>query len=129
SMLTVAASGILAARGRQAASVRHRPVARARRVAQIDVDRKSGAINVKRLVAAQDMGIVINPDDAKMQMEGCMTQGLGYVLSEELQFKGGDILDRNFDTYELPRFAILPRIETVLIKNDDLTPAGGGEPG
>ena len=96
--------------------------------AEVAVDKKTGAINVKRLVAAQDMGIVINPDGAKMQMEGCMTQGLGYVLSEELNFKGGDILDRNFDTYELPRFTAVPRMETILIKNDDLAPQGGGEP-
>jgi nicotinate dehydrogenase subunit B len=96
--------------------------------AQVEVDKKTGAINVKRLVAAQDMGLVINPEGAKMQMEGCMTQGLGYVLSEELNFKGGEILDRNFDTYELPRFAIVPRIETILIKNDELAPQGGGEP-
>ena len=86
------------------------------------------ARSVKRVVAAQDMGVVINPTGAKMQMEGCIAMGLGYVLSEELRFRGGDIADRNFDTYELPRFAILPRIETVLIKNDELTPQGGGEP-
>jgi Aerobic-type carbon monoxide dehydrogenase, large subunit CoxL/CutL homologs len=74
------------------------------------------------------MGLVINPEGAKMQMEGCVNMGLGYVLSEELRFQGGDILDRNFDTYELPRFAIVPHIETILIRNDELAPQGGGEP-
>ena len=54
--------------------------------------------------------------------------GLGYVLTEELRFSGGEILDRNFDTYELPRFSWLPRIETVLVQNDELAPQGGGEP-
>ncbi|HEV2718910.1 MAG TPA: molybdopterin cofactor-binding domain-containing protein [Thermoanaerobaculia bacterium] len=96
--------------------------------AEVAVDKKSGAIQVKRVVAAQDMGVVINPMGAKMQMEGCITMGLGYVLSEELRFKGGDIADRNFDTYELPRFSAVPRIETLLIKNDELAPQGGGEP-
>jgi len=96
--------------------------------AEVAVDRKSGAITVKRIVAAQDMGIVINPDGAKMQMEGCITMGLGYVLSEELNFHGGEIADRNFATYELPRFSTVPRIETLLVKNDDLAPQGGGEP-
>jgi nicotinate dehydrogenase subunit B len=96
--------------------------------AEVAVDRKSGAIAVKRVVAVQDMGLVINPDGARMQMEGCITMGLGYVLSEELNFRGGEIVDRNFDTYELPRFAAVPRIETLLIKNDDLAPQGGGEP-
>jgi isoquinoline 1-oxidoreductase len=97
-------------------------------VAEVDVDRKTGRVRVTRVVAAQDMGIVVNPEGARMQMEGCVTMGLGYVLSEELRFKGGEILDRSFDTYALPRFSWLPRIETVLVKNDDLAPQGGGEP-
>lgn len=96
--------------------------------ADVAVDKKTGAIQVKRIVAAQDMGIVVNPDGARMQMEGAITMSLGYVLSEELQFRGGEILDRNFDTYQLPRFAMVPHIEAILVKNDDLAPQGGGEP-
>jgi isoquinoline 1-oxidoreductase len=97
-------------------------------IAEVKVDKTTGKVKVKRMVFAQDMGIVINPDGATMQMEGCLTMGLGYALSEEVRFKGGKILDRNFDTYELPRFSTLPEIETVLVKNDDLAPQGGGEP-
>lgn len=96
--------------------------------AEVAVDKKTGDIRVKRVVAAQDMGQVINPDGAKMQMEGCVTMGLGYVLSEELRFNGGEILDTNLDTYMLPRFDQLPKIETILVKNDELSPQGGGEP-
>jgi isoquinoline 1-oxidoreductase len=96
--------------------------------ADVDVDRKTGAIKVKRVVAAQDMGIVVNPEGARMQMEGCIMMGLGYVLTEELQFNGGEIKDVNFDTYELPRFSWMPKIETILVKNDELSPQGGGEP-
>jgi nicotinate dehydrogenase subunit B len=96
--------------------------------AEVEVDKKTGAIRVKRVVAAQDMGLVINPEGAKMQAEGCINMGLGYVLTEELRFQGGRILDETFGTYQLPRFSHIPRIETVLIKNDDLAPQGGGEP-
>lgn len=96
--------------------------------AEVDVDRATGAIVVKRVVAAQDMGIVVNPEGAKMQMEGCIMMGLGYVLTEELSFKGGEIADTNFDTYQIPRFSWMPKIETVLVKNDELAPQGGGEP-
>ena len=92
------------------------------------MDRASGAVRVERVVCAQDMGIVVNPDGATMQVEGCITMGLGYVLTEELRFRGGQILDDNFDTYEIPRFSWLPKIETVLVKNDALAPQGGGEP-
>jgi nicotinate dehydrogenase subunit B len=96
--------------------------------AVVSVNRKTGQIRVKRIVAAQDMGQVINPEGAKMQMEGCITMGLGYVLSEELNFSGGEIRDENLATYKLPRFSSVPRIETILVKNDDLSPQGGGEP-
>jgi isoquinoline 1-oxidoreductase len=96
--------------------------------AEVDVNRSTGEIKVNRVVAAQDMGQVINPEGAKMQMEGCVTMGLGYVLTEELRFKGGEILDTGFGTYELPRFSRVPRIETVLVRNDELSPQGGGEP-
>ena len=97
-------------------------------MAEVDVDRESGRVRVKRVVCAQDMGLAINPEGAKMQMEGCLTMGLGYTLSEEVRFNGGEILDRNFDTYEIPRFSWLPKIETVLIKNPEVPPQGGGEP-
>jgi len=97
-------------------------------VAEVHVDRATGAIRVTRLVAAQDMGIVVNPEGARMQMEGCLAMGLGYVLTEELRFRGGEILDTNFDTYDIPRFSWVPAIETVLVGNDDLAPQGGGEP-
>jgi len=97
-------------------------------MAEIAVDRKTGQVQVQRIVAAQDMGIVVNPEGARMQMEGCVTMGLGYVFTEELRFNGGEMLDRNFDTYGLPRFSWLPRIETVLVRNDSLAPQGGGEP-
>ena len=97
-------------------------------IAQVRVDRSDGTIHVERIVAAQDMGTVVNPDGAKMQMEGSITMALGYTFSEELRFKGGDILDRNFKTYRLPRFSRVPVIETVLVKDDAVSPQGGGEP-
>lgn len=96
--------------------------------AEVMVDEATGDVGVERVVCAQDMGIVVNPDGATMQIEGCVTMGLGYVFSEELHFEGAEILDRNFGTYKLPRFSWVPKIETVLVPNDDLAPQGGGEP-
>jgi CO/xanthine dehydrogenase Mo-binding subunit len=95
---------------------------------EVKVDPATGAVRVERVVCAQDMGVVVNPEGATMQVEGCITMGLGYVLREEVRIRDGKVLDENFDTYEIPRFSWLPRIETVLVKNDALTPQGGGEP-
>src|SRR5450432_2174586 len=97
-------------------------------MAEVKVDQSSGKVTIVRIVCAQDMGIVINPEGAKMQIEGGLTMGLGYALTEELRFHGGEILDQNFDTYHLPRFSGAPQIETVFVKNDDLAPQGCGEP-
>jgi nicotinate dehydrogenase subunit B len=97
-------------------------------VADVTVDAKTGNVKVDRVVCVQEMGIVVNPDGARMQMEGSITMGLGYTLSEEVRFEGGKILDANFGTYALPRFSWVPTIETVLVPNDDLPPQGGGEP-
>jgi nicotinate dehydrogenase subunit B len=96
--------------------------------AKIAVDAKTGAISVERVVCAQDMGQCLNPQGSTIQIEGCITMGLGYALTEEIHFKGGEIRDLNFDTYELPRFSWVPRIETVLVRNDALPASGGGEP-
>jgi len=97
-------------------------------MAEVDVDRKSGQVTVKRVVCAQDMGLVVNPAGATIQMEGCITMGLGYALMEQQRFRGGKILDLNFDSYELPLFSTVPDIETVLIDSADPAPHGGGEP-
>ncbi len=97
-------------------------------IAEVEVNKRTGSVQVKRVVCAQDMGLVINPEGAKLQVEGCITMGMGYALTEEVHFKGGRILDLSFGAYDLPRFSWVPQIETVLIKADDSPAKGGGEP-
>jgi len=97
-------------------------------LAEVEVDKATGRVRVTRVVCAQDMGLVVNPDGSRQQMEGGITMGLGYALTEEVRFKGGQVLDRNFDTYEIPRFSWLPTIETILIENAEVPAAGCGEP-
>jgi isoquinoline 1-oxidoreductase len=97
-------------------------------IAEVEVDKRTGRVQVKRVLCAQDMGLVINPEGATIQVEGCITMGLGYTLTEDIHFKNGMILDRNFDTYELPRFSAVPKIETVLLDLKDEPAHGGGEP-
>jgi isoquinoline 1-oxidoreductase len=72
-------------------------------MAEVEVDRQSGAVDVKRVVCAQDMGQVVNPQGATLQMEGCITMGMGYALSEEIRCSKGRIEDTSFGTYSLPR--------------------------
>ena len=96
--------------------------------AEVEVDRSTGAVRVKRVVCAQDMGVAVNPAGAILQIEGSIMMGLGCTLTEEIHFKGREILDLNFDRYEIPRFSWMPKIETVLLDSPEAPIAGGGEP-
>ena len=97
-------------------------------MAEVKVDKATGKVQVLRIACAQDMGLCVNPEGALIQMEGCITMGLGYTLTEEIQFEGGNIHNRGFDTFEIPRFSWLPKIETVILDRKDQPPQGGGEP-
>ncbi len=97
-------------------------------MAEIKVDKTTGKIQVLRVAVAQDMGLCVNPEGTLMQMEGCITMGLGYTLTEEVKFEGGKVLDRNFDTYQIPRFSWLPKLSCTIIDKKDQPPQGGGEP-
>ncbi len=97
-------------------------------MAEVAVDKSTGNVQVKRVVCAQEMGLCVNPEGARLQMEGCLTMGLGYALAEEVRFTGGEIHDSNFDTYTIPHFSWLPEIETVILDAKNSPAQGGGEP-
>jgi len=97
-------------------------------IAEVKVDKNTGHVQVVRVACAQDMGLCVNPQGTTIQMEGCLTMGIGYALTEEIQFEGGDIKNHSFDTYEIPRFSWVPKIDTVIMDRKDQAPQGGGEP-
>jgi len=94
----------------------------------VEVNSKTGAVHVKRVVDAVDAGSIVNPVGASMQVEGCITMGIGSALSEEIHFKDGEVLDHNFDSYEIPHFSSIPKMEVVLVENREMPPLGIGEP-
>jgi nicotinate dehydrogenase subunit B len=97
-------------------------------MAEVRVDKSTGHVQVVRVACAQDMGLCVNPQGALIQMEGCITMGLGYTLTEEIQFEGGNIKNRNFDSYEIPKFSWLPKMDCIILDRQDQPPKGGGEP-
>jgi CO/xanthine dehydrogenase Mo-binding subunit len=97
-------------------------------MAEVKVDKNTGHVQVIRVACAQDMGLCVNPEGTTIQMEGCITMGMGYALTEEIQFQGGEIKNHSFDTYKIPRFSWVPKIDTVIMDRKDQAPQGGGEP-
>ncbi len=97
-------------------------------IAEIKIDKSTGKVKVVRVACAQDMGLCVNPQGALIQMEGCIQMGLGYTLTEEVMFEGGDVKNRGFDSYEIPRFSWTPKMDCVILERKDKPPKGGGEP-
>ena len=96
--------------------------------AEISLNKATGEVKVLRMVVSMDPGVAVNPDGVLQQMEGATTMGLGYALTEELRFQGGQINDHNFDTYQLPRFSWLPKIECIIIEVPGAPAQGCAEP-
>lgn len=91
-------------------------------VAEVEVDLETGAVKVVKIVAAHDVGRVINRLGIEGQLEGGISQGIGYCLSEELKVHNGRVLNPTFMDYKLMTSTELPEIDMAFIETQD--PAG-----
>ena len=97
-------------------------------VAEVQVERASGIVRVKRIVVAHDCGLIINPDGVKNQIEGNVIQALSRALKEEVRFDERRITSVDWQTYPILTFSEVPEIEIVLINHPDQPAIGAGEP-
>jgi len=81
-------------------------------VAEVTVNLQSGQVQVNRVVAAHDVGRVINPLDAQGQIEGAIVMGLGTALMEE--YIPGQ--STGFSDYCLPTIRSMPEIKVILVE-------------
>lgn len=95
--------------------------------AEIQVDPKTKAIRVKKLVEVFECGAIVNPDGLRNQVVGAMIQGLGGALFEAIHFENGHITNPHFASYRVPRFRDVPEIEAILLNRKDIPSAGAGE--
>ena len=102
--------------------------------AEVEVDTETGEVKILQMVAAHDVGKVLNPPALKGQIYGALAQGVGYALYEEVLSQEGRIMNPNFRDYKIPRFHEMGfPIELDFIEtNDAFGPFGAkgvGEPG
>lgn len=97
-------------------------------VAQVEVNKTTGAVKVLRVVTASDSGEIVTPLGASMQVESAIIWGVGSALGEQVRFSNGKFADRNFDSYEIAKFSWIPKMEVVLAKSPIPRPLGIGEP-
>ena len=90
--------------------------------AEVTVDTETGAVTVDKLVMAVDSGVIVNPLTASGQIEGGMTQALGYAVCEEMTWdEQGRIRQRDFDRYHIFRADEMPALETIFVETFEPT--------
>ncbi len=98
-------------------------------VAQVaEVSLENGRPRVHRVVAVADMGRVVNPRHAKVQIESGIVFGLAAALHQQITFKDGRVQQGNFHDYPLLRQSEMPKVEVHLVVSE-ADPGGAGEPG
>ena len=97
--------------------------ASATQVAEVEVNVRTGVVRVRRVVAAHDVGKVLNPVGARGQVEGAVVMGIGYALTEE--FVPG--VTRGFARYRIPTTHDVPEVEAIFIERSDPKGPFGGK--
>jgi CO/xanthine dehydrogenase Mo-binding subunit len=103
-------------------------------IAEVEVNRDTGHVWVKRLVCAHDCGLVVNPEAVRRTIEGNLLHGLSRALHEEVQFDTEKVTSVDWISHPTLRHSDAPaRIDVVLVNGDpspnrpDLPPYGAGE--
>lgn len=90
--------------------------------AEVTVDTETGQVRVDKLVMAVDSGVIVNPLTASGQIEGGMTQALGYAVCEEMRYDAaGRALERDLDRYHIMRANEMPELGTIFVETFEPT--------
>jgi carbon-monoxide dehydrogenase large subunit len=97
--------------------------------AEVEVDPETGDVRIRRVANAYEVGKIINPLMYQGQIDGGLSQGLGYALLEAITLDEGRVTKANLHEYKLPTAADMPPVETMLLAPDlslGITPIGEG---
>ena len=98
--------------------------------AEVEVDTETGFVKLRKILAVQDCGTVVNKLTCESQINGGVIMGIGYALYEQrvMDRRSGVVLNPNFETYKLPGIADIPDIEILLLDMPERGVIGVGEP-
>jgi isoquinoline 1-oxidoreductase len=94
----------------------------------VDVVVDGAEVSVKRVTVALDCGLAVDPDGVISQVEGSVVMGIGAALFEEVDFRGGRILNDGLARYRVPRTTDAPAIDVELTGDSGSPSSGAGEP-
>ncbi len=86
-------------------------------VVDVEVDTDTGKVAILRYTAVQDVGQAIHPSYVEGQIQGGVTQGIGWAMNEEYFYdKDGHLLNASLLDYRMPTALDLPMIDTVMLE-------------
>ena len=97
-------------------------------VAEVEVNRKTGAVRVTRVCVGHDCGQIINPDGLANQIEGGVIQTVSRTLIEQVEWDRSKVTSVDWNTYPILRFPDAPRVEVDMINIPGEVSWGAGEP-
>jgi nicotinate dehydrogenase subunit B len=99
-------------------------------VAEVEVDRRTGAVRVLRFVMAHDCGLVINPLGLTQTLQSNVVQTLSRTMTEEVRFDRSAVTSVDWATYPIARMSdVPPAIDIVLVNRPEVPATGAGEAG
>jgi isoquinoline 1-oxidoreductase beta subunit len=93
-----------------------------------EVTVKNGVVKVDRIVSAVDIGVAVNPDGIRAQVESAIVYGLTAALKSEITIKNGRAVQNNFNNFSTLSMKEMPLIEVHIVQSSK-PPTGIGEPG
>ena len=96
-------------------------------VAEVEVNKSTGKVTVRRVTLAHDCGLIVNPDGVKNQVEGNIVQGVSRALFEEVQFDSSGVTSLDWKSYPILTFPDMPELDIVLVNRPEAAPLGAGE--
>ena len=97
-------------------------------VAEVEVERRTGKVRLKRVVVAHDCGLVVNPQQLTRTIEGNVCQATSRSLWEEVRFDREKVTSVDWATYPILDITEAPpQIDIVLINRPELPATGAGE--
>jgi len=97
-------------------------------VAEVEVNKQTGAIRCTRFYVAHDCGLIINPDGVRAQIEGNIIQTVSRTLKEELRWNRSRVTSVDWASYPILKFPEVPEVLMELINRPNEPPWGVGEP-
>jgi CO/xanthine dehydrogenase Mo-binding subunit len=89
-------------------------------MAEVDVDRETGEVKLKKFISVADVGKAIHPEHCVAQEEGAAMQGIGHTFFEQLIYEDGQLVNPNLVDYRIPTFDDVPaEFHTELVENGD----------